>query len=183
LSSSHMLAQEYLIDKSYESNSDRISSLINWETSKNFTTGFITGLGGLITLPVAIPSALGASWAIQARMVGAIAEICGNDIKEDRVRTLMILAICGDSAKEILKQAGVQVGRKLTQKTIEKIPGKVFIEINKKVGFRLLTKAGEKGVFNAMKAVPLVSGLVGGVFDAVTCQATGAAARKIFHSE
>lgn len=180
LSSSTMLAKEYTIDESYASNVDRISSLINWETSKNFTSGFITGLGGIITLPIAIPSALGASWIIQARMVGAIAEICGHDSEEDRVRTLMLLAICGDSMKEILKQAGINVGRKLTQKVIQQIPGKVFIEINKKIGFRLMTKAGEKGIVNAMKVVPIVGGVVGGVFDAYTCRLTGSAAKKIF---
>jgi len=81
LSSAHDLAQEYLIDKSYPDHDERVGSLINWETSKNFTTGFITGLGGLLTLPIAVPSALGASWVIQARMVGAIAVIYGHDLQ------------------------------------------------------------------------------------------------------
>ena len=85
-----------------------------------------------------------------------------------------------DSMKEILKQAGINVGRKLTQKVIQQIPGKVFIEINKKIGFRLMTKAGEKGIVNAMKVVPIVGGVVGGVFDAYTCRLTGSAAKKIF---
>jgi hypothetical protein len=75
LSSAEDLAKEYLIDSSYPHHDDRVWSLINWEATKNFTTGFVTGLGGLITLPFAIPSALGASWIIQARMAGAIAKI------------------------------------------------------------------------------------------------------------
>ena len=59
LSSASNLAQEYLIDRSYTDNDDRVASLINWETSKNFTTGFVTGLGGLLTLPVAVPARVG----------------------------------------------------------------------------------------------------------------------------
>ena len=180
LSSASNLAQEYLIDRSYTDNDDRVASLINWETSKNFTTGFVTGLGGLLTLPVAVPAALGASWIIQARMAGAIAIIDGHDLKEDRVRTLVLLSIVGDSVKEVLKQAGVKIGNKLTEKVIMQIPGKVLIEINKKIGFRLLTKAGEKGVINLIKAVPLVGGLVTGGFDAAACRTVGKVAHNLF---
>ena len=180
LSSASDLAQEYLIDSSYINNDDRVAALINWESSKNFTTGFITGLGGLLTLPVSVPSALGASWIIQARMSGAIAVIDGHNLKEDRVRTLILLSIVGEAAKEILKQSGVKIGRKLTEKVVMQVPGKVLIEINKKVGFRLLTKAGEKGVINLIKAVPVVGGLVAGGFDVAMCRTVGRVAHDIF---
>lgn len=65
-------------------------------------------------------------------MSGVIAVIDGHDLKEDRARTLILLSIVGDSAKEILKQAGVKIGHKLTEKVVMQIPGKVLIEINKK---------------------------------------------------
>ena len=42
LSSAEDLALEYLNDSNYEDNDKRVDSLINWETSKNFSTGFIT---------------------------------------------------------------------------------------------------------------------------------------------
>jgi len=180
LSSADDLAQEYLIDDGYPDNEARVDALINWETAKNFTSGFITGLGGLITLPVSVPSALGASWVIQARMCGAIAVIYGHSLREDRVRTLVLLSLLGDAGKEVLKRAGIKVGQKVTQNVIKKIPGKVLIEINKKVGFRLLTKAGEKGVVNLTKAIPVVGGIVGGTFDGVTCRSVGYAAQRIF---
>lgn len=55
LSSAEDLALEYLNNPDYEDNDARVESLINWETTKNFSTGFITGLGGFATLPIAIP--------------------------------------------------------------------------------------------------------------------------------
>lgn len=180
LKSASELADEYLSDSSYPDNDARINSLINWETSKNFTSGFLTGLGGLLTLPVAVPAGLGASWAVQARMVGAIAKIQGHDTKEDRVRTLALLAIVGDAGKEVVKQAGVQVGNKLGMKALEAVPGRLLIEINKLVGFRLLTKAGTKGVINLIKFVPVAGGLVGGSVDAFACRKVGAIAREMF---
>lgn len=180
LSSSSELAEEYRIDQSYQDNDARVRALIKWETAKNFTSGFVTGLGGLITLPIAVPAALGASWLILARMVAAIAAIYGHDLREDRVRTMVLLAIVGDAVEEVLKRAGIQVGRKLTEKAVQQISGKALIEINKRIGFRLITKAGERGVVNLMKAVPVAGGVVGGSFDAVTCRQVGRAAMKIF---
>jgi hypothetical protein len=75
LSSAQDLATEYLRDQSYPSHRERVDALINWETSKNFTSGFVTGLGGLLTLPFALPAGFAASWVIQARMAAAIARI------------------------------------------------------------------------------------------------------------
>ena len=91
LSSAENLATEYLTDQGYASHDERVASLVKRETTKNFTTGFLTGLGGVITLPLGMPTALGASWLIQARMAGAIARIYGHDLNDDRVRTMILL--------------------------------------------------------------------------------------------
>jgi len=180
LSSAQDLAQEYLIDQSYPNNDDRIWSLINWETTKNFTSGFITGFGGLITLPVSIPAAFGASWIIQARMAGAIAFIHGHSLTSDRVRTFVLLSLLGDAANQVLKQAGIKLTTKLGEKVIGQISGKALIEINKKVGIRLLTKAGEKGIINFSKGVPVLGGVMGGFMDAASCRIVGDTAHKLF---
>lgn len=62
------LAEEYLADPRYATHDERIDSLVRWETTKNFTTGFATGLGGLVTLPLSVPASIGGAWVIQARM-------------------------------------------------------------------------------------------------------------------
>ena len=51
LSSAQDLSLEYKIDTSYENDDERVDSLINWETSKNFTSGFLSGLGGSLPFP------------------------------------------------------------------------------------------------------------------------------------
>ena len=180
LSSAETLAREYLADQSYKTNEERVDSLINWETSKNFTSGFITGLGGVLTLPVTIPAALGASWIIQARMVAAIAIIYGHDISEERIKTAILMVIVGQAVEEICKDCGIKIGSRLTVELIKKIPGKAITRINQLIGFRLLTKAGERGIVNLTKMVPVVGGIVGGSFDAVTCRITGKAAKRVF---
>lgn len=95
------LANQYM--RGNGSLDDKINSLINWETSKNALAGFVTGLGGLLALPIAIPSDMFASWVIQARLSATIAIMYGHNISDDRVRTFVIATICGDSVKEVIK--------------------------------------------------------------------------------
>lgn len=174
------LADEYLRDPRYANHEARIDSLIHWETGKLFTTGFLSGLGGMLTLPVALPAGLGVSWAVQARLVGAIARIHGHDVEEDRVRTLTLLAIVGDLGKEVVKKAGVEVGHQLGLRALEAVPAHALGSINRAVGFRLVSKASRKGIVNLSKGVPLAGGLVGGAVDALACRAVGATARRLF---
>jgi uncharacterized protein (DUF697 family) len=180
LSGASALAKTYAVNRSYTSDDKRVDALIRWEASKNFTSGFLTGMGGLITLPVTVPASLGASWVIQARLCGAIAELYGHSLREDRVRTLVLLALVGDSAKEVLKDAGILFGKRLTLHVIEHLPAQALIELNKKVGFSLVAKAGEKGLVNLAKVVPVLGGVVSGSFDAGMCVGVGKAAKRIF---
>ena len=113
-------------------------------------------------------------------MVGAIAEIYGHSVNKSRVQTMILLCLIGSDATAILRQCGVRVGHKVSEKLIEKIPGKILIEINKKVGFQLITKSGEKGVINLTKCVPIVGGVISGTIDAVSCRVVGKCAIKMF---
>ena len=63
---------------------------------------------------------------------------------------------------------------------VSRIPGAVLTKINQAVGFRLLTKFGERGVVNLGKAIPLVGGLIGGTIEAVSTNTVGNVARDIF---
>jgi uncharacterized protein (DUF697 family) len=184
LSSAESLATEYLIDQDYQSDDARVDSLIKWEMTKNFTTGFITGLGGIVTMPVGVPSALGASWLIQARMAGAIARIYGHTLDEDRVRTMILLSLAGDVAKDAMADLGLDLGGKfggkLPGQAIRHMPGRALVEVNKRIGFQLLTKAGGRSIAQFPKVIPVVGGVVGGVFDAAVCRMVGRTAKSLF---
>lgn len=156
------------------------NSLIRWQNTKAGTSGFITGFGGFVVMPLTIPINLASVLYIQLRMIAAIAHIGGYDLKDDRVRTLAYTCLAGNGAKDILKDVGIVVGRKMTTEMIKNISGKTLIAINKKVGFRLLTKFGEKGVINLGKAVPIAGGIIGGAFDGFTTNAIGNIARNTF---
>ncbi|MGI0494406.1 EcsC family protein [Alkalinema pantanalense CENA528] len=163
-----------------ESVEDAISSLIAWRTAHAAGTGFISGLGGIAAMPITIPAGLAASYALGANTAATVAALRGYDVYSEPVRTMVLLCLMGEGAEGILKNAGIAVGTKISQNLIKQIPGKVLIEINKKIGFRLVTKAGEKGVVNLMKLVPLVGGVVGGAFDSTFVNACGQTAKRVF---
>jgi hypothetical protein len=183
LKPSIIVAGDYLADTRFAHDEDRIRSLIRWHVAAATTTGFTTGLGGLVTLPVTLPVGLGAAWLLQARMIGSIAHIRGYDIADERVRTLVIAAIAGDATvSQVTKRIGSDLATRAGKAAVHRVPGKVLVEINKKVGFRLLTKGGTKGVVNLGKAVPVLGGVVGGAVDGTSTRAVGAVARRAFPS-
>jgi uncharacterized protein (DUF697 family) len=180
LSSAERLADEYLGDERYADDDARVAALTRWETTKNFTTGFLAGLGGFVTLPVAVPSALAASWVLQARMSGAIARIYGHDLASERVRTKVLLSLAGDVARDAMRDLGLKPGSKLTQRAVDQIPGRALVEINKRIGARLLASAGQRVILRFPRAIPLFGGVVGGSLDAMVCRMVGRTASTLF---
>ena len=178
MESAEELAKRYL--EKYDTVDEAINTFINWQCAKCATSGFITGLGGLLTLPVAIPANISSVIFVQIRMIAAIAYMRGYNLKDDQVKTLVFVALTGQAATDILKQAGITIGSKVGMNLIKKMPMKVIYQINKKVGFRLVTKFGQKGVINLGKMVPIVGGVIGGTVDTVGTLTVGKTAKKLF---
>lgn len=153
---------------------------VNYQIAKCTTSGFITGLGGLITLPVAIPANVGSVIYVQMRMIACLAYMGGYDTDSDQVQTLVYACLAGISIDQILKQAGIQFGNKFAMAMVNKIPGEVLTKINQKVGFRFVTKFGTKGIVNIGKAVPVVGGMISGGFDFVETKVIANRAYKMF---
>lgn len=178
LPTSYELADDYM--KKSENIHGNADSLINWQIAKCATSGFVTGLGGLLTLPVAIPANLSCTFYVQLRMVTALAVMGNYDPRQDQVKALVYTCLCGSAATEILKDIGVKVGMQVTKQMIQKISGTVITKINQAVGFRLVTKFGQTGLINLSKAVPIVGGIVGGTIDGIATQTIGTVSKSVF---
>lgn len=171
-------AKEYLEKAS--STNVAAKNMIKNQILKCTTSGFITGFGGLITLPIAIPANIGSVLYVQMRMIACTAYLAGYDLKSDYVQTLVYACLAGVSVNEIFKQAGVKVGVKMARGAITKIPGKTLTKINQKVGFRFITKFGEKGVINLGKLLPGVGAVISGGMDYTETRIIGKRAYKWF---
>lgn len=175
-----VMTQDYL-----EKNSDpaqAAKSMIKAQVIKCTTSGFVTGFGGLLTMPITIPANIGSVLYVQMRMIACTAQLAGYDLKCDQVQTLIYACLAGVAVNEILKKTGIKLGEKLAVNLIKKIPGSVLTKINQKVGFRFLTKFGQKGLVNLGKMVPGVGAVISGGLDFVETQIIGDRAYKWFFS-
>lgn len=159
---------------------EQANSLIRWQNSKAATSGFLAGLGGIMTLPITVPANVASVIYVQIRMIAAIAHLGGYDLKNDKVKALVYACLVANSAKDILKDVGIAAGNKLAMSLVMKIPGEFIKKINTYVGFKLLTKAGSTGVINLTKVIPIIGGIVGGSFDLYTTNKIGDIARETF---
>lgn len=172
------MANEYL--QKYSTKEEACKAMFRNQVTKCATSGFITGFGGIITMPVAIPANVGSVLYVQMRMIACAAHMAGYDLKCDSTQTFVYACLAGVAVNELIKQAGVKFGIKLANGLIKKIPGKVLTKINQKVGFRFITKFGTKGLVNLGKLVPGVGAVVGGSLDLVETKIIAKRAYKWF---
>ena len=144
-------ADDYL--SKYDSKEKACKEMLNKQMIKCTTSGVVSGLGGIITLPVAVPANIANVLYVQMRMIACCAYMAGYDLKSDQTQTLVYACLAGVAVNQILKKAGIKLGEK------------VLISINKKIGFRLITKFGNTGIVNLGKLVPGVGAVVGGGLD------------------
>ncbi|PCI21781.1 MAG: EcsC family protein [SAR324 cluster bacterium] len=181
LNSASELAETYM--KKSGSRLGQANAFIRWQKVKAGTSGFLMGFGGLLTMPVTVPSNISSVMYIQIRMIAAIAHMGGYDLRDDRVKSLVYVCLTGNAAKDILKDIGVVVGTKLTASMVSSISSKTLTVINQKVGFRLLTKFGEEGAIHLAKIIPLVGGLIGATSDSLATNTIGKIATGVFITE
>ncbi len=158
----------------------QVDALIRRQRIIAGSSGFITGLGGFMSLPVAIPANIASVVFIQIRMIAAIAYMGGYDTQDKKVKSLVMACMAGNVAKDILQEAGIRIGTRITHRIVENISERTLIAINQKIGIALLAKSGGKGMINISKAVPLAGGVVGGSIDVISTALIGRIARRIF---
>ena len=179
LKSAEESAQEAL--RNHPSPEEAVRALIRNHVALAGAQGFVTNLGGIITMPITLPANVSAAFILQIHLAAAIARVYGHDMDSEEVRTAVLLCLLGNAGAEALKQAGIQVGTKLTFTLLKKIPIDVIREINRRAGFMLIAKyRAKRSVVTLAKWVPLVGGIIGGGFDAASTAAVGSFARKLF---
>lgn len=172
------MAQDYLGKN--VTPADAAKKMINMQVAKCTTSGFVTGFGGLITLPVSIPANISSVLYVQMRMIACTAYMAGYDLSSDQVQTIVYACLAGVAVNQIIKKTGAKFGEKVATNLIKKIPGSVLTKINQKVGFRFVTKFGEKGLINIAKMIPVVGAAINGGFDFAETKVIGNRAYKWF---
>jgi hypothetical protein len=132
--------------------------------------GFATGLGGFITMPVAIPVNIVEFYVQATRLVGAVATIRGYDTADPQIRTAVLLTLAGTkTATKTLTDIGISspTGR-IADIALRRLPPEALMVVNKAIGLQLLKTLGQRTLTRFGRALPLAGGVIGAGFDTWT---------------
>ncbi len=143
-----------------------IDAIVNEHTKLAAAGGFVTGLGGFITLPVALPVNVVGFYILATRMSAAIAAVRGYDVGAPHVRSAVLLGLVGADAEDVLRKAGATMsGGRLASLATARLPGPVLMAVNKGVGFRMVNQLGRKTFTKLGRGIPLAGGVLGAGVD------------------
>ena len=143
-----------------------VKKIVRSHVVKGGVGGFVTGVGGFVTMPVALPANIVEFYVGATRMVAAIATLRGYDVADPEVRTAVLLTLVGSEADEVLAKAGLTGGSgKVLRLVGQQLPPAALLMLNKAIGFRLLRGIGEKAFARLGRGIPLAGGVVGGGID------------------
>jgi hypothetical protein len=143
-----------------------VKKVIRAHVVKGGIGGFVTSVGGFVTMPIALPANVVEFYVGATRMVAAIATLRGYDVNDPQVRTSVLLTLVGSEADEVLAKAGLTGGTgKMVGLVGQNLPPAALLILNKAIAFRLLRGLGEKAFARLGRGIPLAGGVVGGGLD------------------
>ena len=145
---------------------EAITSIIDHHIRLASAQGFVTNIGGVAALPLAIPANITGVAIVQVRMVAAIAHLRGYDLNDNRVRTALVMCLMG----------GEQVAKHIAAGTLPTSPMAVATapifdpDLDRQVADDVVTdlaaRIGGKNLALAIvKRLPLAGGGVSAIMD------------------
>ncbi|GAB3487758.1 EcsC family protein [Flexivirga sp.] len=177
--SAHEVAEAARRD--YPADVDRaIDHVVSQHRKLAASAGFVTSLGGFVTMAVALPVNLVGFYLINTRMVAAIADLRGYDLHDQGTRTAILLTLVGGDADDLLKKAGVVSTGRLANLAANQLPPPAVMVVNKAVGFRLVGQLGDKLLTKLGKGIPVAGGVIGAGLDVFLLHRIAKVARREF---
>ena len=162
--------QSYLEDSRWCGVQDKMANhaiyeSVIWSVGEGVASG-IVGVAG-ITLDVV------STLYSQVKLTSTLFTIYGIDTNSPETKPLILAAAAGVSLSELANKLGTRATSKAIQKALMSVPGKTFVQINKALGIKLISKVGENTLVNVAKIMPLIGGAVGGTVNAVMMNTCG----------
>ncbi|MGH3471566.1 MAG: EcsC family protein, partial [Nocardioidaceae bacterium] len=138
------------------------------------TQGFVTNLGGLLAMAVAIPANVSGLALVQCHMVGGIAHLRGYDLDDPRVRNAVLACMLGeDTVVELVRKKKLP-SSPMALATAPAYDAGLDRRIAAEVASELLTRvAGKRTVATLARNLPVVGGGVGAVTDGYATYVVG----------
>ena len=134
-----------------------IETLVREHLALSAVGGFLTGVGGYVTLPVALSVNLAEFYLVATRMVGAIAVVRGYDVRRPEVRTAVLLTLVASRSDEVFAEEDFGAGG-LSRIGLRRMPPGALMLVNKAIFFRLLRRVNKRLFWSLGRGMPLVGG-------------------------
>jgi uncharacterized protein (DUF697 family) len=124
--------------------------------------GFLTNIGGLVTMTVTVPANITGLALIQCRMVAAIAHLRGYDLEDRRTRNAILASLLGEERVLSLVKKKKIPGTPMALATAPVHDPDLDTVMANEVASELVTMiAGKRIATTVGRRVPVVGGLVG----------------------
>ena len=156
-----------------------IDSIIEAHVRLASAQGFVTNLGGIAALAIAVPANLAGVAVLQVRMVAAIAHLRGYDVNDNRVRTALVMCLLGGEqiAKRIVE--GQLPTSPMTVATAPVFDPDLDRVVAEEVTSGLASRVGGRNMALVVtKRVPLLGGGIGAVMDGYATHQIGKYAKS-----
>ena len=128
--------------------------------------GFVTNIGGLVTMPVAVPANIAGLALIQCRMVAAIAHLRGYDLEDQRVRNGILTSLLGEERMLSMIRKKKLPGTPMAVATAPVYDPHLSVVAANEVAAEIITRmAGKRIAFTVGRRVPVVGGVIGAGTD------------------
>ncbi|MDQ6687001.1 MAG: EcsC family protein [Actinomycetota bacterium] len=128
--------------------------------------GFLTNIGGLVTMAVTVPANVTGLAVVQCRMVAAIAHLRGYDLTDPRTRSAIYAFLLGEDQMLSLISRKKLPGPPMALATAPVHDPQLDTVLANEVASELIAKVAGKRMASAVsRRVPLVGGLVGAGAD------------------
>lgn len=143
-----------------------IDALVTQHVALAGAQGFVTNVGGLVSMVVTLPANLAGVSVIQCRMVAAIAHLRGYDLNDNRVRSAILMCLLGEEPATQLIRSGELPSTPMAIATAPAFDADLDKTIANQVLAQLLQQMGGKklGVLLGRR-IPVIGGGVGAVAD------------------
>ncbi len=128
--------------------------------------GFLTNIGGLVTMPVMVPTNIAGLALIQSRMVAAIAHLRGYDLEDKRVRNAILACLLGEERMLAMIKKKRLPGPPMALATAPVYDPGLDVLMANEVASEMITRiVGKRIAYTVGRRVPVVGGLVGAGTD------------------
>jgi uncharacterized protein (DUF697 family) len=146
-----------------------IGDLIEGHVRMAGAQGFLTNLGGLVTMAVTVPANITGLALIQCRLVAAIVHLRGYDLADRRTRNAILAGILGDERVLSLIRQKKMPGTPMAIATAPVYDAHLDNIMAGEVASELLAKVAGKRLATVVgRRVPVVGGLVGAGTDGIS---------------